>query len=412
MPLSLRFAARSDIGLLRDGNEDSGYAGPHLLCVADGMGGHAAGEVASSIATSCLAPLDDDVPGADLLDVLSVAVAEANERLAEMVATMPSLEGMGTTLTAVLWSGTRLGLAHIGDSRCYLLRDGELLQITNDHTFVQTLVDEGRITAEEATSHPQRSLLTRVLNGTEEVDVDLSVREVRDGDRYLLCSDGLSGVVSSTTLLDSLSLGTPEMAVDALINLALRGGGPDNITCVVADVVDVDSRPSEVPTVIGAAAQDEARRRIPLLDTAAGRAAAALTPDTPLPAESSPTRRRLRARWAVLPFILIVLMTAAGYGYWLWAQGQYFVGTDQSSVAIYRGVNSRLGPVRLASVYERLDISVNDLPTYQHDLVVGSIEAESLADARRITEELRRQTAQCATGPQAANSAVCGGGTP
>ena len=156
-----------------------------------------------------------------------------------MVEGDPALEGMGTTLVALLFAGGRLGLLHVGDSRCYLLRDGELSQITHDHTLVQTLVDEGRISEEEASSHPQRSLITRALDGRGEVELDLSVREARAGDRYLLCTDGLTGPVGRReTLLESLEIPDPQACADRLIDLALRGGGPDNITLIVADVVD------------------------------------------------------------------------------------------------------------------------------------------------------------------------------
>ena len=211
---ALRFAARTDVGLLRDGNEDSLYAGPRLLAVADGMGGAAAGEVASAVAIAALAPLDEDPPGSDLLDALSNAAYEANDQLRSMIAQDRSLYGMGTTLTAMLIAGTRIGLLHIGDSRAYLLRDGVLTQITHDHTLVQTFVDEGRITREEATTHPQRALILRALKGDEHLDLDLSVRDTLPGDRYLLCSDGLSAVVSDATLLETLLLPDPQQAVD------------------------------------------------------------------------------------------------------------------------------------------------------------------------------------------------------
>src|SRR5215210_4611124 len=238
MALALRFAARSDIGLLREGNEDSGYAGPRLLVLADGMGGHAAGEVASSVAVAMLASLDDDSPGPDILERLSSAVQDANNHLRDMVLGDPDLEGMGTTLTALLRAGSRFGLVHIGDSRCYLLRGDQLQQITKDHTFVQTLVDDGRITAEEASHHPQRNVIVRALDGREDVELDLSIREAKAGDRYLLCSDGLSDVLSEETLRDTLAAcESPERAAEQLVELALRGGGPDNITAIVADVV-------------------------------------------------------------------------------------------------------------------------------------------------------------------------------
>jgi len=234
--LALRYAAPSDRGLVRANNEDSVYAGARLLALADGMGGHAAGEVASQLVIAALAHLDDDEPGGDLLSELNSAVHEGNTAIAAHVEADPELDGMGTTLTAILFAGNRLGLVHIGDSRGYLLRDGELTQITKDDTFVQTLVDEGRITAEEAHSHPQRSLIMRALTG-HEVDPTLIMREARVGDRYLLCSDGLSDPVSHETILDALQISDVAESADRLIELALRGGGPDNVTVVVADLV-------------------------------------------------------------------------------------------------------------------------------------------------------------------------------
>lgn len=208
--------------------------------------------------------LDDDVPGSDILTALSVAVQRANDQLRVMVEEDPQLEGMGTTLTALLWTGQRLGLVHVGDSRAYLLRDGVLTQITQDHTWVQRLVDEGRITEEEATTHPQRSLLMRALGSGDIVEPDLSIREVRPGDRYLICSDGLSGVVSHQTLEETLAdYHGPHETVQSLIQLALRGGGPDNITCIVADVLDTDSgdtlaaQLNDTPVVVGAVAENQ-----------------------------------------------------------------------------------------------------------------------------------------------------------
>ncbi|MEU3493148.1 protein phosphatase 2C domain-containing protein [Kitasatospora cineracea] len=282
MSLVLRFAAGSHKGLIREGNEDSGYAGPRLLAVADGMGGAAAGEVASSEVLGSIVRLDEPHPGADLLTLLNEAVQTANDRLRQMVEQDPQLEGMGCTLTALLWDGQRMGQVHIGDSRAYLLRDGRLDQITQDHTWVQRLVDEGRITAEEAETHPQRSLLMRALDGRGQVEPDLSIREVRAGDRYLICSDGLSGPVSHQTLEETLgSYYAPEQTVQELIQLALRGGGPDNITCIVADVIDVGAtdplsgQTAEAPMVVGAVADTQPHHfnDPQLLDTPAGRAA-------------------------------------------------------------------------------------------------------------------------------------------
>src|SRR6267378_2741643 len=179
MTLVLRYAVRSDVGLLREGNEDSAYAGPRLLAVADGMGGHAAGEVASSLTIASMAKLDSEPPGGDMLAELAAAVAAANTRLQEMIIANPAVEGMGTTLTALFWSDGHAAVCHIGDSRGYLLREGELYQITHDHTLVQSLVDEGRISADDVSTHPQRSLLLRALDGRSVAEPDLSVHDGR-----------------------------------------------------------------------------------------------------------------------------------------------------------------------------------------------------------------------------------------
>ena len=181
MTLALRYAIRSDVGLLREGNEDSAYAGPHLLAIADGMGGHAAGEVASSVAISALTGLDNEVPEDHLLGALAAAVATASSTLHEMSVEDPSLEGMGTTLTALLWSGTTIAICHIGDSRAYLLRDGDFRQITRDHTLVQSLVDDGRLSPAQAATHPQRSLVMRALQSGTEAEPDLSTIEATAG---------------------------------------------------------------------------------------------------------------------------------------------------------------------------------------------------------------------------------------
>jgi serine/threonine protein phosphatase PrpC len=258
MTLALRYAVRSDVGLLREGNEDSAYAGPHLLAVADGMGGHAAGEVASAATITTIAALDAGRPGADLVNALADAVGRANVRLRELIIADPATEGMGTTLTAILWADGHAALGHIGDSRAYLLRNGQFYQITHDHTLVQSLVDEGKITEDDIATHPHRSLLLRALDGRTIAEPDLSVHETVAGDRYLLCSDGLSGVVTEQTLHHTLStVWDPDKAALRLIELAIKGGGPDNITCIVADVVDTETTaqpPTRAPVMAGAAA--------------------------------------------------------------------------------------------------------------------------------------------------------------
>ncbi|MEU6997328.1 protein phosphatase 2C domain-containing protein [Nonomuraea sp. NPDC046570] len=240
MKHNIRYAAGSDVGLRREQNEDSGYASARLLAVADGMGGHAAGELASSAAIAVLRELDASLPetGADLEAALEAAVQEAGRRLVELAEIDPARRGMGTTVTAMLWDGSRFALAHLGDSRAYLLRDGALYQITKDHTLVQSMVDEGRITEDQAAVHPRRSMVLRVLGSEGRSAPDMSLRDADLGDRYLLCSDGLTNVLGPEVLHEVLStFAEPDAAVRRLIDLANQGGSPDNVTVVVADVV-------------------------------------------------------------------------------------------------------------------------------------------------------------------------------
>lgn len=339
MTLVLRYAARSDRGLVRSNNEDSVYAGARLLALADGMGGHAAGEVASQLMIAALAHLDDDEPGGDLLGKLGDAVREGNASIADQVEDEPELDGMGTTLTAILFAGSKLGLAHIGDSRAYLLRDDQLTQITRDDTFVQSLVDEGRITAEQAHTHPQRSLIMRALTGTE-VEPTLTVREARAGDRYLVCSDGLSDVVSDETIANTMREGSHDECADRLIELALRSGGPDNITVVVADVIDLDYGQSN-PIVAGAASADEDDTPPP--NTAAGRAAAMRPPRaTPkrviIQAPEPVTKKRSKLWWPLVAVALIALLAAGLVVGRHLVRNNYYVGDDDGRVTVLRGI--------------------------------------------------------------------------
>ena len=267
----LRYAAKSDVGMVRRDNEDSGYAGRTLLVVADGMGGHAAGELASSTAVATLAELDsEDLPAGDVLTALDDAMLTSAERIAQFIQADPSRAGMGTTLTAVLWRGGRIALIHVGDSRAYLLRDGELSQITHDHTYVQTLIDAGRITADEARTHPKRNLLLRAIDGTGVPEGETSIREAQVGDRYLLCSDGLCGVVTDSAIEAVLAqVSDPTAAVTELVDLALAAGAPDNVTAVIADVVEVDDADHDLesalggPVVVGAAGDRRNRAALP-----------------------------------------------------------------------------------------------------------------------------------------------------
>jgi serine/threonine protein phosphatase PrpC len=277
MDTALIYAAGSDVGRHRENNEDSAYAGAHLLAVADGMGGYAGGEVASSTVIGTIRSFDIMVPAADLPRVLGEAVTKAHANLCRAVEERPDLGRMGTTLTAMLWSGAQLALAHIGDSRCYLLRGGELSQLTADHTMDQLLG--------EGSGVPQLShVLFRVLDGRQDRTPDLSTRTAEVGDRYLLCSDGLTDAITDEAIAEVLgSAAEPAEAVRRLIELANAAGGPDNVTCVVAGVVAASGWRPPPPVTVGAAAGAPNSR------------------DAPGPAVTSgPTRRRRptrRPRW-------------------------------------------------------------------------------------------------------------------
>jgi protein phosphatase len=322
-----------------------------------------------------------------------------------MVEEDPQLEGMGTTLTALLWTGQRLGLVHIGDSRAYLLRDGVLTQITHDHTLVQTLIDEGRISEEEASTHPQRSVITRVLDGRPGLEPDLSVREVRAGDRYLICSDGLTGPVASRdTLRDALATPDVQAAVDRLVQLALRGGGPDNVTVIVAEVVETDHLPPLSPVVGGAAAEAPQPTPPGLHDNPAGRAHTAErreVPEPTPPSESSSAdpfagRGRSRRRLGLLAGLVAVLLLAgAGVG-WAYVRSQYSVGADDNQVVVYRGVTGSVAGLDLSSVEERIDLETNQLGDLDAARVRKGIVAKNRADAMRIVERLKTMAATCA----------------
>jgi serine/threonine protein phosphatase PrpC len=436
MTLALRYAVRSDVGLLREGNEDSAYAGPRLLAVADGMGGHAAGEVASAVTIASMAELDSESPAGDMLKALSAAVAAANARLLEMILVNPAVEGMGTTLTALLWDDGRAAVCHIGDSRGYLLRDGELYQITHDHTLVQSLVDEGRISADDVSTHPQRSLLLRALDGRTLAEPDLSVHDGRPGDRYLLCSDGLSGVVSDETLRDTLAgAEDPDVVARQLIQLAIDGGGPDNITCIVADVVDTAVTrlpPTRVPMLAGAAAHAGDLRLSaggtspftvpgPAANhhgehgqsprTAPDRAAADDADDGfgPVVAASEngtgPGRRGHRRkhdrgrRWPIVTTTLVVLLAVivgGGYIAWRWSQDQYYVAVDGTGqVVIYRGINQRVAGVSLSSPYQRTAIRIDQVPSNYQQAVRTAYASGSLAQVQQVVGNVRSAVNQC-----------------
>jgi PPM family protein phosphatase len=402
-------AAVSHTGKVRANNQDSGYAGHTLFVVADGMGGHAGGDVASAIALQRIRELDHDFETADAAETaLHETLIDANSALAETVFDHPELTGMGTTVSALLKVDDHIVLAHIGDSRIYRYHDGELSQISVDHTFVQRLVESGRITEEEAAVHPRRSVLMRVLGDVDSSpDIDTSVLDSVPGDRWLICSDGLSGVVKRADIAAALSsAASPKAVADRLVRLSLDAGAPDNVTVVILDVGDGDS--TSEPVTVGSASKPLSFDQEP----GRGRSTATRLPTLrlhPVRPATGPThfepqtddyldelieedRRRARNRrlaWligALLAAILIVLACAFGYQ---WTQTRYYVGkASDGNVAIFQGVQQSLGPIALSHLYQETPTKVSSLSGYERQQVTQTINADSLEDALRIVDEL------------------------
>ncbi len=421
MAVALRYAARTDLGLgPKSRNEDSGYAGPHLLVLADGMGGHAAGDVASSMIVGHLAPLDGESLGSDrALGALDKSIRAANDNLRRAMKDDPDLSGMGTTTIAMLRSGNKLAMAHIGDSRAYLLRDGTFSQITKDHSFVQQLVDEERISAEEAEHHPQRSLVTRVMTGNEGDEPDLSVRELKVGDRYLLCSDGLSDFVGREVLEEILTKAkSPDEAADRCIEVALKASARDNVTVLVADVVDPDraEAPSTVPQIVGAAAVRVRRSRTRAIPVSPAEKAARLSREAsgrgdgdddhvPL-AEENRSPFVVWGRRLSVAAVAVVVLVGGSYAAYDWSQRQFYMGAQSGYVAIFRGVIQDLGPIRLSHAESTSDVALTDLPTHYQQLVLAKIPVGTLDDAWERVGTLRVAAADCRE--QKAAGATCG----
>jgi len=401
-------AAVSHVGKIRSNNQDSGYAGAHLFVVADGMGGHAGGDVASAIAAKRIAEADTEYPSVrDAEFSLQQALIAANSLLAETVFEHSELTGMGTTVSSILRVGDQVAVAHIGDSRIYLFRDGELKQITADHTFVQRLVDSGRITPEEAAVHPRRSVLMRVLGDVDAApEIDTAIFDTKPGDRWMLCSDGLSSYVTDDKMASILAtVRTATGAADRLVKESLDHGAPDNVTVVLVDIDDSDGASGLPPTFVGSAAaplsyeNDTSRRpiRLPTL---------LLHPLKATPPEDShfepegesyleelieEDRRRARRRrivWLVVLVLAVAAIVGAVLTAYSWTQSHYYVGESNGRVAIFQGVQQTIGPIHLSSVYQGTRIDVSSLSEYERQSVEATIPADDLRDALNIVDRL------------------------
>ncbi|GAA1857319.1 PP2C family protein-serine/threonine phosphatase [Microbacterium koreense] len=397
-------AAISHTGKVRSNNQDSGYAGSNLFVVADGMGGHAGGDVASSLAVHRLESIDHPFTSPPEAEkALTEAITDAAAELSDTVKIKPELAGMGTTVSALMMVDEYAVIAHIGDSRIYLFRDGALTQITTDHTFVQKLVDSGRITPEEARYHPRRSVLMRVLGDMDdEPDLDTFIMPTQPGDRWLLCSDGLSGVVDDPHTSKTLAQGlAPGRTADQLLKQALDGGAPDNVTVVIVDVGGHHPVFSGTPTVVGSASNPDG------VDVPAARPGrtswlhpnrqAANEPSHFEPAAEyleeliEEDRRRARNRrigWIAGLVLVLGLLAGGIFAAYQWTQTLFFVGADENTVVIYRGIQQDIGPISLSSVYEDTDIRLSSLSDFTRERIEQTIYAGTLDDARRIVDTI------------------------
>src|SRR3954449_2922862 len=395
--LGLRYAALSDVGRVRKDNQDSGFASEHLLVIGDGVGGAARGDVASSTAVLALRRLDGPPPP-DMLEALAGAIHRAHDRIAELVDQDPELEGTSTTVTSALFDGQRLAVAHIGDSRGYLLRDGTLSQLTKDHTFVQSLIDEGRITELESRTHPHRNLILRAVDGVHETDPDLFEVELAPGDRLLLCSDGASGVLDPHRLADILGTGSVDYAAVELVRASLEAGSSDNVTCVVADVVPLDPEPtngtapasgsagaSSGPLLVGAAAE---QARPGARSFFRGHRGGDTDEIEPVPGEEADQGRTdpedlryapqepRRGRWVrglAGALVLVLVLALAAVVAYRWSQDQYFVAAHDGKVTIFRGVQADIPGISMNHGVQDTGVTVAALPDYPTEQVSAGI---------------------------------------
>lgn len=397
MSLALRYLAHSEIGLVRKNNQDSAYTSPTMLVVADGMGGAAAGDLASAIAVRELKEADGTHSGEEMLDVLGDAIDSAGAAISDLIASDPSLDGMGSTVCGVMFDGDRLGLANIGDSRAYRWADGQLTRLTRDHSWVQALVDEGRITEAEALEHPHRSLILKVVNGQPQHTPDLAMVDVQAGDRLLICSDGLCGFVTDDVIAACMD-GEREDVMDALVGLAHHEGGQDNITIIIADIVE--GEPEGVTEVLGAAADldlDNPQENTARLALPAG-AGPRPDPSAGELARYSPLARRRPSTWVKLVLLVLLPLLAIGGGGWLWysyTQQQYYLAANGEYLAIFQGIPEPVFSLPLSHVVTTDTTRVADLPLYYQEQVRSTLPAESYQAAEETLATLRLKAEAC-----------------
>jgi serine/threonine protein phosphatase PrpC len=402
--MSMHTSAVSDVGVIRKSNQDSGYAGTYLSVVADGMGGHAGGDVASHVVIRHMLQLDKQYPDVDTAqqDMLATLL-QANDMLADVVDEHPELAGLGTTVSAMLRVNDRVVIAHIGDSRIYLLREGSLSQVTVDHTFVQRLIDSGKITEEEAHDHPRRSVLMRVLGDVDALpEIDTAVLDTQVGDRWMLCSDGLTGVVDKGVIIETLTASSSaEAAARALVDHSVEGGAPDNVTVVVTDI---SNEPDTVSLLVGSAGS-EIPFSVPLVRETSSEAAKKSRPKPqPLPVSTGGMNipagltaqldavkaRRIRRRFVLAGALILVLgaILISGILGYRWTQTQYYVGLDADTVVIYQGVSQNVLGISLSTPYIDTEIPRDALTVYEQEQLSDGIAFGTLGEAQELVDSL------------------------
>lgn len=341
----ISWGARSDVGLVREHNEDSFLLRTPLFAVCDGMGGHAAGEVASSIAVKVIG---EEAPNTADDVLLGAAIEAANQAVIEAPQKGIGKPGMGSTASAIFIEGNQMAVAHVGDSRIYLLHHGTLVRVTHDHSYVEELVDSGQITADEARNHPSRSVVTRALGSDPEMYADHFTLEVSDGDRIILCSDGLSSMILDDEI-ESIAVSniTPQNAADSLVSAALTAGGADNITVIVVDILDDGL-------------VEKNRRRF--------------------------TRGILATSISIIALLVVSLVIAV-----LFIRSEYYIGINGSTVAIYQGVPSKIAGIPLSNLIDTTTIEVKNLPQSVQDKLALGIRVKDETEARKTVEDYREQ---------------------
>ena len=441
MTITLRPIAHSEIGLVRKTNQDSGFVSTSMLLVADGMGGAAAGDFASAVAVRELRSLGDDPEtGLDALKSWKAAINKVNADVADMIAANPRLDGMGTTICGGVFDGETMHIAHIGDSRCYVYAEGNLHRLTHDHSYVQSLIDDGKLDESAAMTHPHRSLLLKVLNGQPEIKPDYLATQLAPGDRVMFCSDGLCGLVPDSAIAVAMGMQDLMGALATLVELAHAAGGTDNITVIMADVVELKTLTEPVETdhdddghtiiftpddalltgqdvlpvidfrtsgLIGAAADPKVVSRIKAA-THAGVTNDQDTSEQDNEHHSSDKAAREKKRYApgnkrrrigtILVFLLVLAgLVAGGLVVRQYVINQYFVGNNDGTVAIYQGLPGDIAGIRTSWIYEQTTIKMSDLPISYRNRVDASITISQggVEQARIAVQELERKSQEC-----------------